>query len=101
MTTLSDLARVERELRDIEYTRKHADTIAAYIKAQGWRPIATAPKGPSILLCCAGTYVPIYCGQFRSGRMGEPQQDQRAWRCDSSGKFANPTHWMPLPEPPK
>ena len=32
--TLDDLARVERELRDIDYTRQHADTIAAYVEAQ-------------------------------------------------------------------
>lgn len=48
----------------------------------------------------AGRYVPMYCGRLRAGQMGEPSQDTVAWRCDSSGRFANPTHWMPLPVPP-
>lgn len=65
-----------------------------------WRPISSAPRGISVLLACAGTHVPIYCGRQRYGALGEPQQGAFAWRCDSSGTFANPTHWMPLPAPP-
>lgn len=65
-----------------------------------WRPIETAPKGVRVLLACAGTCIPIYCGHQRYGGMGEPQQEVFAWRCDSSGRFANPTHWMPLPPRP-
>lgn len=66
----------------------------------GWRPIETAPKHESVLLYSGG-FVPIYCGRKRYGLfVGEPQQDTLAWRCDSSGMFANPTHWMPLPLPP-
>ena len=66
-----------------------------------WQPIETAPKGNSVLLCVVGTVIPIYCGKQRYGNLGEPQGDEYRWRCDSSGRFANPTHWMPLPEPPK
>lgn len=69
-----------------------------------WQPIETAPKGrrqKSVLLACAGTNIPIYCGRHRAGTIGEPQQLLIEWRCDSSGRFATPTHWMPLPEPPK
>lgn len=76
MTTIDDLARVERELRS-ESARNHghgfyeyakgvegwANTIAAYIAAQSWRPIETAP---------------------RDGSWFTPQ----------------PTIWQPLPEPP-
>lgn len=69
-----------------------------------WIPIETAPKNKSIMLCCGvaqyGTQL-IYCGRYRSGTMGEPQAHEIAWRCDSSGRFSHPTHWMPLPEPPK
>lgn len=64
-----------------------------------WMPIETAPKDGSVLL-----YLPyglMYCGRKRYGQLGEPQQDEFVWRCDSSGRFANPTHWMPLPEAPK
>lgn len=65
-----------------------------------WQPIETAPKGVSVLLAVAGTPVPFYCGRQRYGNLGEPQQDEYAWRCDSSGRFASPTHWMRLPPPP-
>ena len=67
----------------------------------GWRPIETAPKDINVLLCVAGAYTPIYCGRLRYGTLGEPQQDVFAWRCSSSGRFTNPTHWMPLPTAPK
>ena len=68
-----------------------------------WKPITTADKdreAPSILLACDGAMTPIYCGRWRHGYLGEPQQDVFAWRCDSSGRFANPTHWMELPAKP-
>lgn len=65
-----------------------------------WRPIETAPANVSVLLGSINKYVPIYCGRQRYGMLGEPQQDVFAWRCDSSGRFANPTHWMPLPDRP-
>ena len=64
-----------------------------------WQPIETAPKGKSVLLY-AGELCPLYCGKQRFGNLGEPQQDVHAWRCDSSGRFAAPTHWMPLPAAP-
>jgi hypothetical protein len=41
-----------------------------------------------------------YVGRLRSGRSGEPQPNQVAWRCSSSGRFGTPTHWMPF-TPPK
>lgn len=69
-----------------------------------WMPIETAPKDTSVMLCCGvakyGTQL-IYCGRYRAGTMGEPQEHEIAWRCDSSGRFSNPTHWMPLPDNPK
>lgn len=65
-----------------------------------WQKIETAPEDVSVLLATDRGYVPMYCGRLRFGSMGEPSQDTLAWRCDSSGRFANPTHWQPLPEPP-
>lgn len=65
----------------------------------GWLPIESAPKHDSVLLYAPPA--PIYAGRKRLGLLGEPQQDEHAWRCDSSGRFANPTHWMPLPQSPK
>ena len=42
-----------------------------------------------------------WVGSLRYGRMGEPQQDELAWRCASSGRFATPSYWVPLPAAPK
>jgi hypothetical protein len=60
-----------------------------------WKPIATAPKGESILLYTS--YGLVYCGKERFGSLGEPQQEIFAWRCDSSGRFATPIFWHPIP----
>lgn len=65
-----------------------------------WQPIETAPKDGSILLATANSPVPIYCGRRRLGQLGEPQQDEFRWRCNSSGRFGSPTHWMPLLKAP-
>jgi hypothetical protein len=65
-----------------------------------WQPIETAPKDVSVLLYC-NEYLPIYCGRKRYGNLGEPQQDVFAWRCDSSGRFANPTLWAHIPPAPQ
>jgi hypothetical protein len=66
-----------------------------------WQPIASAPSNRSVLLFVSGTHVPVYCGRWRAGTLGEPQPHVLAWRCDSSGRFAHPTQWMDLPQPPK
>ena len=68
-------------------------------KTQEWQPIETAPSGKSVMLYC-NQHLPIYCGKQRYGNLGEPQQGEFAWRCDSSGRFVCPTHWMPLPASP-
>jgi len=64
-----------------------------------WKPIETAPKDTSVLLYTF--FGLIYCGRERYGNLGEPNQREFMWRCDSSGRYANPTHWMPLPAPPE
>ncbi len=76
-----------------------------------WQPIETAPKdgahitykeGPR-LLCCAinpdwgDSFYPVFTARFiwnKSGKTGN-------WRRDIDGRRYDPTHWMPLPEPPK
>lgn len=60
-----------------------------------WQPIETAPKDCDFLVFTAHGY--ITRGRFLNGRH---------FACDSHGKVGNmsdtkPTHWMPLPEPPK
>lgn len=65
-----------------------------------WQPIETAPKdGSEILLFCpddepqvvAGNYYrPAKCWMYADQLMNEVSPDG-----------CQPTHWMPLPEPPK
>lgn len=65
----------------------------------GWQPIETAPKdGSDVLLLMRGGM--MYVGRWRDGCLGEPQVGEVAWRSSCSGRFANPTHWCPLPDPP-
>lgn len=108
MTTLADLARVERELReqfhfycdDVEtasvarHIERAANTIAAYIAAQGWRPIETAPKDwTHVLVVDDGTV-----GEARwtdDGWYWGSDHSSNPWSC-----LLNPTHWMPLPAAP-
>jgi hypothetical protein len=71
----------------------------AQIARDGWQTIDSAPKDGKVVLLFT-KYRVMYCGSYRSGNMGEPQPDERAWRCNSAGRFATPTHWMPLPNPP-
>ena len=60
-----------------------------------WQPIETAPEdGTRVLLfkagrkVCMGKYVPADWNWCLEG-----------WK-NSNGNFFNPTHWMPLPQPP-
>lgn len=72
---------------------------AAQPAQPGWLPIESAPKDKSVLLY-VNQFLPVYCGRKRHGNLGEPQQGAFAWRCDSSGRFSDPTHWQPLPAAP-
>jgi hypothetical protein len=65
-----------------------------------WQPIETAPKdGTAIIAFIPGTYNKVDIVAFGSdGNSGE------AWchaRCVDGLNAGNPSHWMPLPEPPK
>lgn len=64
-------------------------------RADAWRPMDDAPKDRDILLVTR--YGLVYVGRYRTGNFGEPQQDVLAWRCSSSGRFADPTFWMDVP----
>lgn len=66
-----------------------------------WLPIESAPKdGSFILLFSSGDGV----NMARWG-VPEPFGDEKAWTTPSEGpgyssEIENPTHWMPLPNPP-
>ena len=79
-----------------------------------WRPIATAPKdGTEVLLAAPGrvTYgawsAPSETPRivYRDGFAPEPEWDEfEPYWASYDGGFTDqnpPTHWMPLPEPPK
>ncbi len=58
-----------------------------------WQPIETAPIGTMVLMCSmAATEARDWCFvDWFANQKGKPVLH---------GKL-NPTHWMPLPEPPK
>jgi hypothetical protein len=63
------------------------------LHAAEWQPISTAPKdGTRIMLWLDG---PIRAPKAVFGRL-----DKGGWVTEGSG-LAKPTHWMPVPEPPK
>ncbi len=60
-----------------------------------WQPIETAPiDGTSVLLCYKGGKVS--CGEYSDANDFFPA----FWFTYGEGQ-CNPTHWMPLPPPPK
>ena len=83
-----------------EITRLQAELAA--LKAN-WKlkPIESAPKKAEILVW--QKRVGFWVARWRLPNMGEPawnSHDKFEWR-DSSGHWANPTHWMSLPPAPE
>ncbi len=85
-----------------------------------WQPIATAPKGggaddvrdpkwvepPTILVCLEDGGMAVVAWDWYYATDGEGCMDGRAWVEVNSGEVLSsiapdPTHWMPLPDPPK
>ena len=81
---------------------EHARRVAqeAWMASIKWRPISEAPERTSVLLFVKDSHVPMYIGQKRFGHTGEPQPGEFVWRCDSSGRFAHPTHFAYKPSEP-
>jgi hypothetical protein len=67
-----------------------------------WQPIDTAPKDGRVILILTergNVYSPC---QWENGEISENGfwlwwQDEPAWLTE----VVNPTHWMPLPDPPE
>ncbi len=76
--------------------------IASLRKQNEWQPIETAPRDGTYILvtrCPATTRPPISKVSWSAGRARIP-----AWRIwnGATGRLGyGPTHWMPLPQPPK
>ncbi len=73
-----------------------------------WQPIESAPKdGTELILFelvsdfCSGEKKPyVYSGKFDPDR--NPKYYETGWKCLEYDAFnRNPTHWMPMLEPPK
>jgi hypothetical protein len=78
-----------------------------------WQPIATAPKDGSDVLLWADTraatdlafylqtggkhFAGVQIGYWEDAVAHPMQTEQAGWRLPMVGE---PTHWMPLPEPP-
>lgn len=61
--------------------------------ATEWQPIETAPKDGTLIL-----------GVDAHSRIFVMEWENSSWLSDSCrdfGGFEYPSHWMPLPEPPK
>lgn len=72
-----------------------------------WRPIETAPKDGTRLLLCNASHDSVEVGFWDKGfywtsRNGFDGEWTNGY-CDEYERdvVLKPTHWMPLPEPPK
>lgn len=71
-----------------------------------WQPIETSPKDGELILACRAGYLPQTARYSSSleytGWITVDEDDDElfsAWV--EYGYRYSPTHWMPLPEPPK
>lgn len=78
------------------YEGEHVLRLEEELAKRAWQPIETAPKEGGIFLLWEPGGVP-YIGY-------ESIQSKQWTECSNSYhplRVCNPTHWMPLPEPPK
>lgn len=69
-----------------------------------WQPIKTVPKnGTRVLICCdtAPNAQRVYFACYIAGDRGAVLGTRYPLQVDTYDNFGAPTHWMPLPEPPK
>ena len=81
-----------------------AELAVACLKVmRGWQPIATAPKdGRAVLIYDGTTFVGFFAQYSMDDGKGGRRVYLERWEeasGDGNTEF-NPTHWMPLPEPP-
>lgn len=63
-----------------------------------WQPIETAPLDGTVVL----TFTPSRNPQIATMFWANPGTIQNKWCCeDGSWYVKGPTHWMPLPDPPR
>lgn len=89
---LEGLQHVEFEGNDVcLLAPEDRDEIVAALRAQGWRPIAEAPKDGTKILTTTAAYWPQTSYWMRA-------PDMLRW--NGYAKDDQPTLWQPLPAPP-
>jgi len=86
---MSTKAQIEAAKKALEAGQGIGAAIDA-AEAEAWQPIETAPKDTRIIFILNNS---LYIGSFYS------QFNQ--WVSEGTGFKRNPTHWRPLPAPPK
>ncbi len=81
------------------YLREALKAGADALEAQEWRPIESAPKDGTLILCIS----PIDNVQTIVYHSVTHKKPNERWRIHRGGHthLIAPTHWRPLPAPPK
>lgn len=69
----------------------------AVAEAKAWQPVETAPKDGTFIWLLSDSFA-IRIGYWKGGRWVDLAKAEARGACDLSFE---PSHWMPLPEPPK
>ncbi len=67
----------------------------------GWMPIADAPKDGSRVLLSNGSSASIQVGHWEKEHDYPRMNIPAHWSDEGEGFELHPSHWMPLPSPPK
>ena len=85
----------------IQHLRLELDMAKARERCLNWQPIETAPRdGTDVLLYEGGEYERIYMGFYANTIDRGGKKVYQFWDIGSEPWNWEPTHWMPLPEPP-
>jgi hypothetical protein len=96
-----------------DYWKARAEKAEDALTAQGWQPIATAPKDGTWILLAGGmcddesdNQERIASGQWTNYRNNATDEKYGRWQFSwndggCAGEYEYPTHWMPLPTAPK
>ncbi len=95
-----------KPLRDLanELQEKAAQSARKLLSPVGWQPIETAPKHWKILAYEPPTIengIEIVSGDFYTAWREGDDWIYAVGETIDDYKICEPTHWMPLPEPPK
>ena len=93
------LDRIERRLAVLESPGQmpSMQNVVQHASAPQWQPIETAPKdGTSVLVCRVNTKPEAAVQPIRTDWWSNHYEQ---WM--KSNAYSQPTHWMPLPPPPR